>query len=133
MAKLTIVGSAVVVTSGLKTSDIKKVAKYNPSGLTLSEKDDAGKKKAVFMIGYDEKGGSLNNNGALFNATNSDGFASLTIQLGAMKADAREGYAKDKFGYGMISLNKLEAEFADAAKKVDDDFTAMSGSITVVD
>lgn len=133
MAKLTIMGNAAVVTSSLKVSDIDKVAKYNPAGLILVEKDDAGKRKEIFRIAYNEKGGSLNQFGATFNSTNKDGFATLTVDLGSMAADRREAYAKDKFGYGLISLNALEAEFAAAATKVDADFGKMSESISVID
>lgn len=133
MAKLTITGNAAVITSGLKTEDIKKVAKYNPAGMVVVNKDDEGKKKEVFRIAYDEKGGSLNQNGACFNATNSAGFATLTVDMGTMDADKREAAAKEKFGYGLIALNALEASFGEAVKKVTSDFDAMAKNISVAD
>lgn len=40
MAKITIAGDAVVITSSLKLDDIKTIAKYRPKALTLMGGDD---------------------------------------------------------------------------------------------
>ena len=64
MAKVTVAGQAVVITSGVKLEDIKTIAKYRPDALVLKGgKDD---KEEIFRVGVTEGKGSINQYGASF-------------------------------------------------------------------
>ena len=109
MAKITIVGNAVVVTSSLKFEDLVKVAKCKPAALHL--KDEKGEKD-VFAIGVTDGVGSLTSVGVLFDGATRDdnGFATITMatRFEGSNEEMKEAVA-DEFGGALASLAKLEA------------------------
>ena len=106
MAKVKIVGQAIVVTSALKLEDIKTVAKYRPQALTLEE-GEGEEKEPVFAIGIGED--SINKYGASFNKATRDGAgnAILTI-VHDYTGDDIKTFIADNLGAALINLKKLE-------------------------
>lgn len=110
MAKITIVGDAVVVTSALKLEDIKTIAKYRPNELVLKGGEDG--KEPIFAIGITTGTGNISVMGASFGREANDGSGKAAITMvmsGAPTEDVKE-WAADKLGSAIINLNALEAK-----------------------
>ena len=130
MAKITITGNAVVITSAVKAEDIKKVAKYQPSALALKNEE----KEEIFKVCYRENSNSIGKYGAEFGGVSRDGqgFACITLALNApADADVKELIA-DEFGAALLSLNKVEAQIPSAIQAIDTQKTQILGNITVI-
>ncbi len=110
MAKITIAGDAVVVTSAIKLEDLKTIKKYRPEALTLKGGED--NKEEIFKVSVTDGDGSINNFGATFgSATRDDAkLATFTMVINGLGegADIKDVVA-DKIGSSIINLNKLEA------------------------
>lgn len=134
MAKLSILGNAVVITSAVKLEDIRTIEKYNPSALVLTEKTDGGEKVPVFGISTGSVG-EINQYGATFaDATRDDDkFAQITLCICAsgITGDVKE-WAADKFGKAIMQLNKLEETIPAVLGKIKSDKAAVMENITVV-
>jgi len=133
MAKLSILGNAVVITSTMKLEDIRTIEKYNKAALTITEEVD-GEKVQVFSVCTGSKG-EINQFGATFaDATrDNDKFAQITLCtcLENITGDVKE-WAADKFGKAIVRLNQLEATIADTLAKIAEDKAAVMANITVV-
>ena len=133
MAKLSILGNAVVITSAIKFEDIRTIEKYKKDALALKE-DVEGKKVPVFGIATGSKG-EINQNGATFaNATRDDDkFAQITLCtcLDGITGDVKE-WAADKFGVAISRLNQLEATIPAVLDGIAADKAAVMANITVV-
>lgn len=107
MAKITITGDAVVITSALKLEEIKKVAKYRPKALSLFGGEDG--KEEIFRIGATNGKGSIGKYGAEFSgeARDGSGLATITTIIQGVEGDIKEVVA-DTYGLWVNSLNKLE-------------------------
>lgn len=132
MAKITIAGDSIVITSGKPLETIKELEKYRPKALGLYETDDDGCKVEVFRVATGSNG-IINSNGAVFASVTHDEhkLASITMPLPAGVTDAAV-YAAEKFGKAVTMLNKVEAQFADAIQAVEAEKTAIKQLITVV-
>ena len=119
MAKITIVGDALVVTSAKTLEAIKTLEKYRPKALRLYETDEDGKKQEAFVVGSTKGNGSINQYGASFNGVTHDDqkLATITMQIPAGTTDAVE-YAAEKIGVAIIMLNKVEAQIDEALAEV---------------
>ena len=111
MAKITIAGEAVVVTSSCKLEDLKQVAKYRPEALTLFGGEDG--KEPIFRVAVVEHGaGSIGKYGAEFSTHTHDDekLASVTLVFpdGFSGGDIKE-CVSDQLGSAILNLNKLEA------------------------
>lgn len=108
MAKITIAGDAVVVTSALKLEDIKTIKKYRPKDLFLMGGDDG--KEPVFGIGVTDGCGGINEIGASFGreSNNAEKLATITMCVDDIAADDISGWVADHLGGAIINLNKLE-------------------------
>lgn len=115
MAKITIAGDAVVITSTKTLEDIKTLEKYAPKALKLYETDEDGTKEEIFCVGSAPSGGSLGTYGASFGGTTHDDakLATITLCIPSNVADAKE-YVAEKYGVALLNLNKVEEQF-DAA------------------
>ncbi len=133
MAKLSILGNAVVITSEVKLEDIRTIEKYNRDALILKE-DVEGEKVPVFGIATGSAG-EINQNGATFaDATRDDDkFAQITLCTCAagITGDVKE-WAADKFGKAITRLNKLEATIPAVLEQISADKAAVMANITVV-
>lgn len=133
MAKLSILGNAVVVTSAVKLEDIRTIEKYNRDALILKE-DIEGKKVPVFGVATGSTG-EINQNGATFaDATRDDNkFAQITLCtcLENITGDVKD-WAADKFGKALTRLNQLEATIPTVLEQISADKAAVMANITVV-
>ena len=130
MAKITIAEKAVVITSALTLADLKKVKKYHPEALVLTEGEN---KEPVFSIGIAETGnGSIGTYGASFapSTVNADGKAAITMTVNG-EADV-EKYVIDKYAAAIINLNKLEEKIPAVLNGIASDEAAVKSAITVV-
>ena len=131
MAKITIAGDSIVITSGKTLEAIKDLEKYNPKALRLYEKDEDGNKQEVFRVASGTSG-IINGNGAVFASVTHDDqkLASITMAIPAGVEDAK-AYVADKVGKAIIMLNKVEAQFDDAIKAVNEEKAEVLKNITV--
>ena len=133
MAKLSILGNAVVITSTVKLEDIRTIEKYNKDALILKE-DNEGKKVPVFGVATGTKG-EINQNGATFSDATRDAnkFAQITLCtcLEEITGDVKD-WAADKFGKALTRLNQLEATIPTVLEKISADKAAVMANITVV-
>ena len=133
MAKITIVGDAMVVNSTKKLEDIKRLEKYEPSALMLFETNDEGKKEPVFAVGSTTGEGSIGCYGASFASTTRDGqgLASITLKIPTDVGDVKQ-YAVEKIGKAILLLNKVEEQIDEALAQVDSDMEVMLSNIEIV-
>jgi len=132
MAKITIAGDSIVVTSSKTLEQIKDLEKYRPKALRLYDRDEDGNKTEVFRVASGTTG-IINANGAVFaSATHDDQkLASITMAIPAGTADAK-AYAAEKIGKAITMLGKVEAQFEEAVNAVAAEKAAVLECITVV-
>lgn len=132
MAKITIVGEAVVITSALKLEDIKTLSKYRPQALVLKGGEDG--KEPIFRIAATDKSkGSINKYGAEFGGETHDDkkLATITLVCGNTDGgDIREKVAED-IGTAILDLNKLEAALPAVLEEIKAEKTAVLENITI--
>ena len=131
MARITIAGDAVVVTSALKLEDIKTIAKYRPNELILKGGEDG--KEPIFAIGTTCGTGNISTVGASFGREATDGSKKAVITMvmnGASVEDAKEWVA-DKLGGAIINLNALEAKLPTVLEAIAAEKATVMGNITV--
>lgn len=128
MAKITVVGQAVVVTSGLKLEDIKTIEKYRPDALIL--KGGENNKEELFRIGTGA--GSINQYGASFNeATRDDNkFAVITLTTD-YSGDDIKGYVADQLGSAITNLKALEEKLPEVVESIKAERKAIMDGITL--
>lgn len=131
MAKITIVGDAVIVTSELKLEDLATIKKYRREALFLRGGEDG--KEPVFAIAVGASGGngSIDSNGAVFCRANAEGKAMITLIQPGNPATVVETVA-DTYGGALTKLNKLEEQIATVAAEVNAEREAVRNSITVI-
>lgn len=130
MARITICGDSMVITSKATLEDIKKLAKYRPNALELKSEDG---KDVVFKVGATNGNGSINTYGASFGSASHDEkkLATITLPIPANVEDA-EAYAEEYVGVAIINLNKVESQFADAMVEIKEEIAAVRDSIEVI-
>ncbi len=130
MAKITITGQAVVVTSALKLEDIKTLKKYRPDALVLKGGEDG--KEPVFMLAAGTMP-EINQYGVCFTeeSRNEDKLATLTI-VTDYRGDKIEEHVADRYGIAIANLNKLEAVLPGVLEEVKAEREAIMDNITVV-
>ena len=128
MAKITVVGQAVVVTSAMKLEDIKKVAKYRPEALILKGGED--NKEDIFRLGVGT--GSINKFGASFDKETRDEekLAVVTMTTTYDGAEIKD-FVADELGAALINLGKLEAALPAVIEEIDREKAAIMESITL--
>lgn len=130
MAKITIAGDAVVVTSSFKLEDIRTIEKYRPKKLILMGGDDD--KEPVFAIGATSSPGIINSVGASFGGESHDEqkLATITMSTVGFTGDIKDWVA-DKLGAAIINLNKLEETLAGVLNEIEAEKAAVLSNITV--
>lgn len=131
MAKIFILGEAVVVTSAIKLEDLRKVAKYRPDALTLKGGEDG--KEPIFRVGVCNGAGNINKYGAEFGAETHDDAKLATITLAApgFDGDVRNEVA-EAIGPYVLNLNKIEETIPAVLAEIDAEKNAILENITVV-
>ena len=132
MAKITIVGDAVVVTSTLKLEEYKTIETYRPNALTLMGGEDG--KEPIFMVATSDCGGDINKYGATFASATHDenGYATITMCACTESRDIKEWVA-DKLGAAIINLNKLEAQLPAVLDEINREKAEVMSNISVVE
>jgi hypothetical protein len=131
MAKVTIAGNAVVITSSMKLADLATIKKYRPKALRLMGGEN--NKEELFVVDVGNGGsGGLNNVGAAFCATTHDEAkkACITIPLDGVQGDVKE-YVADKYGEALIHLNALEEKLPAVLTEITEQKTGIMANITV--
>lgn len=108
MAKVTIAGKALVITSNLKLTDLETVKKYQPKALILMGGEDG--KEPVFAIGAVRGStGKIGSIGVEFGEETHDDqkLATMTLMVPGDVKDMKE-YVADKYGAALVNLKKLE-------------------------
>ena len=108
MAKVTIAGKAIVITSALKLEELETVKKYQPKALVLLGGEDG--KEPIFAVGVVRGStGKIGNVGVEFGEeTQTEKLATMTLMAPADVKDMKE-YVADKYGAALMNLAKLEA------------------------
>ena len=127
MAKITVAGNAVVVTSTLKTEEISKVKKYRPTELQLKGGEDG--KEVIFAIGLGTGNGSITKYGIEFGTSQSE-FATVTGTLGTVAGDLKAAIA-DQIGGAVMMLSKLEEKLPAVIEEINAEQAAILSTITV--
>lgn len=131
MAKINVVGRAMVVTSAVKLEDWKSVQKYRASALKLIEKDEDGNKKEIFRVMVDESGmGSVSNFGLVWGAADASGKATVTKLIPDCVDDV-ETYIVDTFGAALMNVNKIEEAIPSAIEDAEKEREAILESVTI--
>lgn len=107
MAKITIAGDAVVVTSSMTLEDLKLIKKYRPKALNLMGGEN--NKELLFSIMIGNGAGSVNENGAIFGRTTPDDakLACITMHIGEHTGSVTE-FVADMIGGAVGMLSKIE-------------------------
>lgn len=129
MAKVKIVGKAVVVTSAIKMEDLRKIKKYAPDALIL--KDEASG-NPVFGIGTGGMG-VLNSKGAEFNGVSHDGqgLATITMTLDIGEQEDAKEVVTEILGVPLMKLNELEGKLPAVISGLNEQAAKIAASITV--
>ncbi|MEG1554000.1 MAG: hypothetical protein RRZ64_06515 [Rikenellaceae bacterium] len=109
MAKINVIGDALVVTSTMKMEDIKLLQKRQNEALVLKEENEQGELIPVFKVSYGEKP-ILGTYGATFSGVARDGSGNATLTLGLPHgiSDVKQ-YIADEYGKALHCLNFLES------------------------
>ena len=131
MAKFTIAGNALVITSALKKSELETVKKYRPKALKLMGGENNKEELFCIDVGSDANGG-ISSYGACFGAATHDAEkkACITIPLDGVQGDIKE-YVADKYGEAVMYLNQLEASLPAVVTAIAEQKRGIMANITV--
>lgn len=131
MAKITIAGKAVVVTSSMKLEELATIKKYRASALKLM--GGKNNEDELFALDVGTSGtGSLGKYGAFFcdETPDAEKKACISMLLTGVQGDIKE-YVADALGEGITYLNQLEAKLPDVLKEIVAQKKAIMDGITV--
>ena len=131
MAKMTIAGNALVISSSMKLKDLKAIKKYRPKALLLTGGENG--KDTLYAVDVADSGtGGINSVGACFAQETHDGEekACITINLNNVQGDVRE-FIADTYGEAFTNLNALEATFPAVLEEIMNQKAAIMESISV--
>lgn len=131
MAKVTLAGEAVVITSKFTLEDLKFVQKYRPDALTLVDED----KNPYFAVGVCGKSyGKINKYGAEFATESKDGkkLATITLMTGQFNCDDIKEAIADEIGSALVNLNRVENGLAAVIEAVKAERASVIESIEVL-
>lgn len=129
MAKISIAGQAVVVTSAMTLEDIKTLKKYRPKSLILKGGEDG--KEPIFALSVGE--GKINEYGASFNRETRDDerLATLTMTT-EYNGDDMVDFVTESLGTALMNLNKLEATLPAVLEEIYAEKAEIMHNISVV-
>lgn len=131
MAKINVIGNAVVVTSAMTLEALKTIQKYRPSALNLMGGEN--NKEVVFCVATGNGEGEINSNGAYFTEETHDEAkkACITMVMPSVTGDFKE-YVADKLGKALTCLNALEVTLPTVLTEVQAEKAAVMAAITVM-
>lgn len=133
MAKITVSGDAIVITSSLTLENIQTLKEYEPNALTLYEADENGKKQPVFSVDTCKGAGSINALGACFSreTRGDDKRAVITILIDEKVGEDVVDYITATYGRAINMLEKIEAQVPAALERATAFKTGMRNKITL--
>lgn len=130
MAKVQILGDAVVLTSAIKSETLVKLAKYAPKSLKLVDKET---KNELFAVGVGPVA-TATKHGVVFSGKNEEGFANATFQLSTgLSNEQKKAHVQDTLGFAILNLNKIEEQIAGAADELTAAFAQVQEAINIVE
>lgn len=108
MAKVTVAGKAIVITSTLKLADLETLKKYASKSLILMGGED-GKEPIFAVTAVPGSAGKVNKYSLEFGDKDPDGFAVITIMAPVGVDDMKE-FVADTYGQVLMNLAQLEAQ-----------------------
>lgn len=131
MAKFTIAGNALVITSALKLEELAIIKKYRPKALKLMGGEN--NKEELFCIDVGTSGnGGISSYGACYCGATHDTEkkACITITLEGVQGDVKE-YVADEYGEAVTYLNQLEAALPAVLTDIEKQKAGIMANITV--
>ena len=131
MAKVTIAGRALVITSSLKLTDLETVRKYQPKALILMGGED-GKEPVFAVAAVRGSAGKIGNIGVEFGEETRDEakLATMTLMVPGDVEDMKE-YVADKYGAALMNLAKLETVLPAVVETISAEKQSIMDSISV--
>lgn len=131
MAKVTIAGRALVITSDLKLTDLETVRKYQPKALILMGGED-GKEPVFAVAAVRGSAGKIGNIGVEFGEETHDDakLATMTLMVPGDVKDMKE-YVADKYGAALMNLAKLETVLPAVVEAISAEKQSIMDSISV--
>lgn len=134
--KIKVLGTAVVIESGLKAEDIALLQEVKPDALTLKDEDGCD----VFSIGYinsnEEYTGGITRYGIVFTNTTrcENKYASITLPLpsGFENDDAVKDYILKQYALAIHNLETLEALLPEVIAEVSHQRQVLRESIEIL-
>lgn len=129
MAKINVMGDAVVVTSAVKFEDLRTVEKYRPEALLVKGGEDG--KDVVFTVSTHGEG-CISKYGVTFSGESREGekLACLTLNV-QCDTDDLSDFITDKLGAAIIQLNKLEKTLPAVIEEIKAEAQAVKNCITI--
>ncbi len=127
-ARVIIIGAAAVLVSGVKLEDWKRVEKYAPE--TLKMTDDNG--EPVFRVASSEYGGTVNHFGVAWGTYTSDeGYATVTTLLHNEVEDKKEAVTRI-MGSALLNLREIEKQIPEILEQIVAKEKEIESCITVI-
>ncbi len=131
MAKITVVGNAIVITSSAKLEEIKLVEKYRPEVLTLMSGED--NKDPVFRVCSTTGTGNISKYGAEFGQETRDSEKNAVITLGfEANAEDLKKAVVDAIGSEIINLTKVEKNISSVIEEIKNEEQSVLDAITIL-
>lgn len=130
MAKIVVYPNVgrILVTSSASFENIEMLEKFRPKALGLFDEDNI----EIFRVATTVGNGSINCYGAEFGGHTQDDEKFATIVLDIPKGTKEpEKYAEEVVGASIISLNKVEAQFAEALEDIERERATVRENITI--
>ena len=129
MAKINVMGNAVVVTSAAKFEDLRTIEKYRPEALVVKGGEDG--KDVIFTVSTQGEG-CISKYGVTFDgeSRNEQKLACLTLNV-QCDTDSLSDFITDKLGAAIIQLNKLEETLPGILEEIKKEAEAVKNCITI--
>lgn len=132
MSKVTIAGSAIVLTSAITEETFVKAVKFDKSALQILNE----KKEPEFQISLGEDGpGAIGKNGILFNGVNAEGQLELTMvapEITTSTVEEKLDFVKWNIAPFLVKLDLVEAKVDASQTAIDATLTAALSNVTVL-
>ena len=129
MAKVKILGNAVVITSELTTEQLGTVKKFTKDGLKL--KDEKGNE--TFTIAYTPGKSAISDYGINYGEENTEGYAQATLMLDeSIKAEDRMNVVLDNYAIAIGNLTTLESYVREAYASINKTVVEIKDSIEIL-
>lgn len=131
MSKVTIAGSAIVLTSAITEETFAKAVKFDKSALQILNE----KKEPEFQVSLEDGPGAFSKNGILFNSVNAEGQLELTMiapEITTSTVEEKLDFVKWNIAPFLVKLDLVEAKVAASQTAIDATLTAALSNVTVL-